>query len=157
MLPFRDRIISIHPLFGPRSFLDDELRNIVFIKDISPSGSIDLVKKLFPGFNIIEMTASEHDALVAKLQVAPYLISILANMINCNTELKTRSKKVLEMMAGVCNDQNRDVLLDTISRNPFSMDIIKEVQEKINEMVSELSDTNSDFRIEHQWDSRKCA
>ncbi len=157
MIPFRGRIISIHPLFGPRSFLDVELRNIVFIKDISFSGSVDLVKQLFPGFNIIETTASEHDALVAKVQVAPYLISILANLINCDTELKTRSKKVLEKMAGVSNDQNPNVLLDTISRNPFSMYIIKEIQEKINEMVSELSDSNSDFRIEHKWDSRKCA
>ncbi|EQD37060.1 prephenate dehydrogenase [mine drainage metagenome] len=149
MLQFRNRVISIHPLFGPRSFNENDLRNVVFVTDISPAGSIKLVKQLFQGFNVIEMTASEHDKLAAKVQVAPYLISILANLVNSNTDLKTRSKKILEMMAGISIEQNWNVLLDTIARNPFSMDILKEIEEKIKQLGGELSDSGSDLWLKH--------
>lgn len=149
MLKFSNMAISIHPLFGPRSFEEEDLRNIIFITDISPAGSIKLVKQLFHGFNVIEMTATEHDKLAAKVQVAPYLISILADLVNRKTDLMTRSKKILEMMAGVSIDQNSSVLFDTIARNPFSIGILKEIEEKIKQLGGELNDCSPDVRLKH--------
>ena len=47
MHAFRNRVISIHPLFGPGSFENKDLRNIAFISDISPRDSLKLVRELF--------------------------------------------------------------------------------------------------------------
>ncbi|MGC8514681.1 MAG: hypothetical protein ACP5OC_00915 [Thermoplasmata archaeon] len=149
MHAFKNRVISIHPLFGPGSFGDKDLRNIVFITDISPTGSLKLVRELFKGFTVIDMTADEHDDLVSKIQVIPYIMSLLADQVNADTHLSTRSKCVLDSMAAICREQNWTVLMDTITRNPYSIGILKAIEEKMSRLGGELTDRCSDIRIQH--------
>jgi prephenate dehydrogenase len=146
---FRDMVISIHPLFGPGSLADSEMRNIAFISDISPVDSFDLVQELFKGFAVIPMTAEEHDDLVSRIQVIPYIMSILAEQLCTPVDLITRSRRILDSLAAICNEQNRTVLMDTIVRNPFSIRVLKDIEEKLNKLGGEIYDRCSNNWIQH--------
>lgn len=147
---FQNRVISIHPLFGPYSFRNEGLRNIAYISDISPIGSLQLVRNLFGHFNVIPMTAVEHDFLISKIQVIPYIISLLAKRVRSDSPLKTRSEEILDSMAAICDEQNMTVLLDTIVMNPFSLNVIEEIEKNIKELGGELSDRSADFWLQHR-------
>ncbi|MHB1439240.1 MAG: Rossmann-fold NAD(P)-binding domain-containing protein [Cuniculiplasma sp.] len=149
MLRFKDRVISIHPLFGPGSFEDKEMKNIAFISDISSQNSENLVRELFHGFTVTAMTAEEHDELVSRIQVIPYVMSLLADQVCSTTDLNTRSKRILDSMASICKEQDRTVLMDTIIRNPFTIRILKDIEEKMNRIGGELSDRCSNVWIQH--------
>jgi prephenate dehydrogenase/chorismate mutase/prephenate dehydrogenase len=149
MHAFRNRVISIHPLFGPGSFENKDLRKIAFISDISPPDSLKLVRDLFEGIAVISMTADEHDELVSRIQVIPYIMSLLADQVSAVTTINTRSKLILDSMAAICREQNRSVLIDTIARNPFSIGILKDIEEKMSRLGGELTDRCSDIRPQH--------
>ena len=134
MHAFRNRVISIHPLFGPGSFENKDLRKIAFISDISPPDSLRFVKDLFEGIAVISMTADEHDELVSRIQVIPYIMSLLADQVSAVTTINTMSKLILDSMAAICREQNRSVLIDTIARNPFSIGILKDIEEKMSRL-----------------------
>ena len=140
---FAGKIISIHPLFGPLSLDDLKLRNILFINDISFLGSEDIISGLFPGYNIIPMKSDEHDHLMIELQVIPYVISMLSSRISNKTELKTRSRIILDQMSDVCSLQGSLALLDTIRLNPFSKDAIETVSKTIDDLRGEIFDNNT--------------
>jgi prephenate dehydrogenase len=149
MLRFKNRAISIHPLFGPGSLDDKDLRNLAFISDISPPNSEKLVRDLFKGFKVTSMSAEEHDELVSRIQVVPYIMSLLAEQVSSVTEMSTRSKRILDSMAAICHEQNRTVLMDTIIRNPFSLSALKDIEDKLNKIGGELYDRSSNFWTQH--------
>lgn len=149
MQKFRNRMISIHPLFGPHSFRNSSLKNIIYISDISPSGSLKLLQTLFADFNIIPMTAIEHDFLISRIQVIPYIMSLLAKQLSYNTVIKTRSKNILDAVAAICDEQNMTVLRDTIVMNPFSIDVFDEIEKQVKRLGGEMSDSCSNFWLQH--------
>ncbi len=138
---FRNGVISIHPLFGPLSVDEEGMNNIAFISDISPAGSIDIVRSLFPGSNIISMTAEDHDRLAIQLQVIPYIISILSSRMMADTDVSTHSRKALASLARVSGVQNGEVLKDTIRLNPFSKSAFTRILETLNEIGGEYIDS----------------
>jgi len=138
---FRNGIISIHPLFGPLSVDEEGMKNIAFISDISPAGSIDIVRSLFPDFNIISMTADDHDRLAIQLQVIPYIISILSSRMMADCDVSTHSRKVFASLARVSVVQNGEVLKDTIRLNPFSRSAFLQIIETLNEIGGEYIDS----------------
>ena len=138
---FRNRVISIHPLFGPLSVGEEGMNNIAFISDISPAGSIDIVKSLFPDSNIVPMTAEGHDLLAVQLQVIPYIMSILSSRIMVDTDVSTHSRKALASLAKVSQVQNGEVLKDTIRLNPFSRSAFTHILETLNEIGGEYIDS----------------
>ena len=138
---FRNGVISIHPLFGPLSVDDEGMNNIAFISDISPAGSIDIVRSLFPDSNIISMTAEDHDRLAIQLQVIPYIISILSSRMMADTDVSTHSRKALASLARVSGVQNGEVLKDTIRLNPFSKSAFTRILETLNEIGGEYIDS----------------
>jgi Prephenate dehydrogenase len=79
-MEFSEHIISIHPLFGPESY--EKNRNMIFINDISSKNSLSIIKELFYGYNIISMTAVEHDRLIGELLVKPYIFSYISDPSN---------------------------------------------------------------------------
>ena len=95
------------------------------------------------------MTADEHDELVSRIQVIPYIMSLLADQVSAVTTINTRSKLILDSMAAICREQNRTVLIDTIARNPFSIGILKDIEEKMSRLGGELTDRCSDIRPQH--------
>lgn len=141
---FADRIISIHPLFGPLSIDDQKLRNILFITDISFHGSEDIISTLFPGYNVISMKSEEHDRLMIELQVIPYLISMLSSRISNKTELKTRSRIIMDQVSDICSLQGPSTLIDTIRLNPFSNDALETMRRTIDDLRGEIFDNNTE-------------
>ena len=117
------------------------MNNIAFISDISPAGSIDIVKSLFPDSNIVPMTAEGHDLLAVQLQVIPYIMSILSSRIMVDTDVSTHSRKALASLAKVSQVQNGEVLKDTIRLNPFSRSAFTHILETLNEIGGEYIDS----------------
>ncbi len=149
MLEYSGEVISIHPLFGPRTAGKEGFKNIIFVKDVSPKGSLDVVKQLFPQHEIKQLTAREHDLMMVKLQVIPYFISLLSKSVDSPTDLKTMSKKALEEMAYVCEYQNLQVVYDTIKRNPYSADAFSMTLRKLEEIGGELLDSDTRLNTSH--------
>ncbi len=120
---YKNKLISIHPLFGPLSY--GKIKDIIFINDISYSGSFDIVKQLFPGYNIIEMTADEHDKLIAEIMVKPYIFSYISTANSSN--IRTNSyNKYLEIY-NIKKEENPDIFLNTVVLNKYTSDIINEI------------------------------
>jgi prephenate dehydrogenase len=139
-IEYAGKIISIHPLFGPLSINKEDLRNILFISDISRKGSKKLIEDLFPGFNIIQIRSVDHDRLMVQLQVIPYLLSILSSRISTETALKTRSRIILDHISSIFSSQSPEVLADTIRLNPFSKDAFGSMKRTLEELGGELFD-----------------
>ncbi len=139
---YKNEIISIHPLFGPLSIGDNELRNILFITDISIEGSMGRLSTIFPGFNILPVTSRDHDQLMLQLQVLPYLISMISARISLNTTIKTRSRVKMDQMIEVSSAQSPIVLHDTIRLNEFSRKTFDDIRSALNELEGEIFDSD---------------
>jgi len=76
------RPVSIHPLFGPGARLL-EREKLALIPLVDPSFEVELVKKLFPGVEVIVVDAEEHDRAMALTLSLPHFINIIfASTIN---------------------------------------------------------------------------
>ena len=128
MKRLRGKVVSIHPMFGPRSIGDSRYRNIIFITDISPENGMDTVKSVFPGFRITGMTADEHDRAMADLLVKPYLFSMLADSMKEGPGTITGSSYSLFLqLAALSESESRSVMEDTIRLNPYSLQVLDEM------------------------------
>lgn len=135
---FAGRIVSIHPLFGPLSQGSNAKKQIIFIEDISPVSKKDMIIKLFGHVEIISMTADRHDRIMADLLVAPYVISVLSSKLNIHGDLTTRSSRTLGCMADISKAESMEVLRKTISMNPYSSLVFREIREGIRELGGEI-------------------
>ncbi|WMT52075.1 MAG: hypothetical protein RE471_04160 [Ferroplasma sp.] len=124
---FSKKITSMHPMFGPSSYMTN--RDIIFINDISPAGSLEAMCDLFTGYNMISVTADEHDKLMAELLVKPYILSYIAD--SQEMKMETSSHKKLLELSGIKYAENQDIMLDTIKFNKNTQSIIEEVEEKL--------------------------
>lgn len=141
MKKYHHRVVSIHPMFGPSSIWNPEFQNIIFINDISPPESIKTIEGLFGGFTIFSMTAEEHDRLMVKLQVRPYILSLLAQRTSSDTSVGvscTSHRKLLDLMS-ISQLESRAALMDTIGLNPHSLDAIKDLRDELGRILTEFS------------------
>lgn len=140
MTKFRNRVISIHPMFGPGSIGNPDFRNIIYVDDISPPNSMGIIEELFPDFFIESMSADEHDKLMVELLVKPYLTSILAAAISKPVQWKTTctSHKAFQKLASISANESRLVLNDTIRHNPYSKRALDELQEGLAILMKEM-------------------
>ncbi|MHB8360730.1 MAG: Rossmann-fold NAD(P)-binding domain-containing protein [Thermoplasmataceae archaeon] len=138
LVKYGGKITSIHPLFGPLSYKIESYKNILFINDISPIGTIDSIASLFFGFNIISVTAEEHDRLMANVQVLPFILSMLSSRINTPVSVKTRSKGMLEKFAEISENENRAGLVDMIKFNLFSKELFSKIRKEIDLLEGEI-------------------
>ena len=137
---YSSRIVSMHPMFGPRSINNPEFRNILFINDISPQQSLRAIESIFPGFSITSLTADEHDRLMVEMLVRPYVLSLLTIRTSSVVPDKvtcTSHRKMLEL-SSISQTESREVLLDTIRLNPYSHDAIKLLKDEMERLHNEL-------------------
>jgi prephenate dehydrogenase/chorismate mutase/prephenate dehydrogenase len=134
---FAGHIISIHPLFGPMTFNNDNYRNIIFIDDLSINGSKRIIENLFKGFRIISMTSKEHDLLMSRQLVLPYLISMISK-IEDDSEALTFSRSLLDNIISIQLNESEEVFRDTIFLNPYSKEMVNEISSKISELKEML-------------------
>lgn len=141
MRKYANRVVSIHPMFGPASMGNPDFRNIIFVDDISPPESIRLIEEIFPGFSVAAMSADEHDRLMVELLVKPYMISMLAQRITCaiENEITCSSHSMLFNMASISRKESRSVFMDTIRHNPYSHDALRKLRNEIDSISQELS------------------
>jgi len=130
---FAGHIISIHPLFGPMTFNNDNYRNIIFIDDLSINGSKRIIENLFQGFRIISMTSKEHDLLMSRQLVLPYLISMISK-IEDDSEALTFSRSLLDNIISIQLNESEEVFRDTIFLNPYSKEMVNKISSKISEL-----------------------
>ncbi len=128
MLEFKNRIISIHPLFGPLSYKEN--KDIIFINDISYDNSIYIIKKLFKGYNIITMSSEEHDVLMSEIMVKPYILSYISDSLN--SKIKTNSYIKFLCLYNIKNNETIENMLNTIILNKNSYKIIEDMENKLN-------------------------
>ncbi len=128
MAEFKNRIISIHPLFGPLSY--EKNIDIIFINDISYENSIIVIKKLFKNYNVIPMKYDEHDKLISEILVKPYILSYISDSLN--SEIKTNSYIKFIETYNIKNNENIENFMNTIVLNRNSYKIIEEMEHKLN-------------------------
>lgn len=154
---FRGEVVSIHPMFGPKSIDSRKHSDIIFISDISPAGSQKLIEEMFPGFNIIRMTADEHDKVIADLLVKPYIFSLLANLITIGEhQVSCTSFETLLDLMRISGSESKRVLEDTIRFNPYAQEILQKIQLGTSGMLQTLGEgKNFTFagksESEHDW------
>ncbi|MEM0156532.1 MAG: hypothetical protein QXN26_00510 [Thermoplasmataceae archaeon] len=134
--PFSGRIISIHPLFGPSTINSGKPGDIIYIEDYSIPGSTDVIHRMFPGSPLKIMSSSDHDRAMIDLLVRPYILSMLAHSSGkAETSLSTRSSRMLSEFEGICSDESIEVMMDTITLNPYSMDILVKIRDGLDRII----------------------
>lgn len=142
--PFAGNIISIHPLFGPLTLNSGNQRNIIYIDDLSTPGSIGIIKQMFPGSSITSMSSSCHDRTMIDLLVRPYILSMLADSSGkAETDLTTRSSGMLSEFESIYEDESRDIMMDTISMNPYSMDILVKIRDRLGSIIENVENSHT--------------
>lgn len=131
-------IVSIHPLFGPMSADPKGRKQIAFINDISREGSCGLVRELFSDFDVLSLTADEHDKAMANLLVSPYLLSIISKrLLKADTFLLTNSFRRGIEFSSLIDNENPRIVNDTISLNPYAKDVFHEIQQHVENIMKE--------------------
>ena len=141
---FSGKLISIHPMFGPKSINDPVFRNIIYIDDLSIKDGERIIRAIFPGFRIIHMTSGEHDSAMADLLVKPYIFSLLANSIMAGEyDFGGFSYNNMKKIMDLVNSESRQVVMDTILLNPESPEIIMKIREYLDKLDDRIrgSDT----------------
>ncbi len=136
MTSFSRHIISLHPLFGPESY--EKNKSIIFINDISRINSLDDIKNMFPGYNIISMDAEEHDTLMGEILVKPYILSYISE--SRNSDIVTGSYSKFLEIEKIKYKENPGVLIDTIKYNTNSREIINEIEKKLQDLKKLIGD-----------------
>ncbi len=133
---YAKRITSIHPLFGPMSY--NSIKDVIFINDISKENSLSDLKSMFKDWHFIEMSADDHDKLMSELLVKPYIISMI---LDGDYNIKTGSYKKLLEIEKIKHNESKKVFNDTLMYNPYTMDIINDLIERLNK-VKDLIEHN---------------
>ncbi|MGC8672741.1 MAG: hypothetical protein ACP5TO_04465 [Thermoplasmata archaeon] len=141
-LKYKNKIISIHPLFGPRSYNKISFKNIIYITDISIEGTKEKIVNLFPDYHILDMTAIEHDKFISQQLVFPYILSILSNKYNLDNAY-TNSAFITRKLSYIFENENKEVLFDTIIYNPYSIEIIRNLNFELNKIGGIIDDFHS--------------
>ena len=137
---YRGRVISIHPVFGPRSIDNPDFRNIIYVDDLSPDNGTEIISSLFPEFRLVHMTAEEHDRAMVEVLIKPFFMSRIAAEITGGTfEFTGPSQMVLRQLASISASESSGVLEDTIRLNPFARAALKEIAQVSNELEKEYS------------------
>ncbi len=124
------KFVSIHPLFGPLSYPGNS--NVCHITDLSMEGSHQILHELFPSCRILPMSMKEHEKLTSGTLVAPYVLSLIASNISPRDAVATRSSTLMNALASVLDNENIDVVMDTIRLNPNTPDILRQIEECIH-------------------------
>lgn len=130
MNPFARRFISIHPLFGPKSIGNSRSSNIIFVKDLSIPESEKTISRIFPGFNILQMTADEHDRLMLSQLVFPYIVSIIQQGF---PQPLTHSARLLDQARDIINGESGQVVRDIIMKNPHVGEFVNMIGEIVKD------------------------
>jgi len=125
---YKGHIVSIHPLFGPLSY--QKRKKILVIKDLSIPNYGIVLDELFPGYEFLEMDLEEHDEIMAIAQAIPYLLSLSVNVPEINIDMN--SYNALRKLINLRENENPEVMRDSIQLNPFAKPLIRKLIENVS-------------------------
>ena len=126
---YKGHFISIHPLFGPLSY--EKRKKILVIKDLSIPNYGSVLDELFPSYEFLEMDLEEHDKIMAIAQAIPYLLSLSVNVPEINIDMN--SYNALKALINLRENENPDIMIDSIKLNPFAKPLIRKLLENISQ------------------------
>lgn len=142
----RGHVIGLHPLFGSR-FKDVSKQDIIICcpkRSKYKKGIIGIVKQL--GMIPHEMTASEHDKLMATIQVIPHLSALISGTlfkalkIHPENSLKICSPvyKTELCMIGRIYSQNPALYASIIGQNKHSKKIAQTLKKALDDLIPNI-------------------
>lgn len=138
MLRYSGQVVSLSLM----NELEGDVQKLTLssISDVTAPDSQEVISALFPGVQVVEKTAEEHDRLMSELLVKPYIFSLLSRKI---TDLDQTPKTgeyemVLEISRYVTN-YNIDHIRDMLRNNPNTPEIFSKFEENVKRVWNELS------------------
>lgn len=133
----RNRLLSIHPLFG--SSADQFGRNsIIVIND-----GFRFVKGLFPHFRIFTLSARDHDKLMTCLLSLPHILALVFADVSSKrkfqSDLSTPSFDAFLEIARKTLSENPRVYHEIQSHNKYDFVMLKEIQDSSKRLATLLS------------------
>jgi prephenate dehydrogenase len=147
LLPHETNLLGSHPLFGPDSVqnsLQDHL--VIFTPYRIPVTKLEEYKKFWTdfGLKIFEMTADEHDRLMAwSLALTHFLGRSLNNLPLPDTRISTRDFQNLIQLSRKINRDTWELFEDMHRFNPYTREMREMLLENIQslkEKLDEISD-----------------
>ncbi len=137
----RGKVISIHPIFGPRSIGNSGFHNIIYVDDLSPDNGEEIIHGLFPKFRLVHMTAEEHDRAMVEILIKPFFLSRIASEITGkDLGFTGPSQEVLRQLASISGSESSGVLDDTIRLNPFAKSALREISQVSKRLDEEFGE-----------------
>ncbi len=148
-------VVSIHPLFGPSAneFSQNTIAVVKRKGNLAKDSrnSLQLVKGIFPQYNIIQLDALEHDREMAlKLTLPHALALVFAKVLSRNnrsmgrdTRLETPSFSAMKEISSKVLSENPDVYFEIQTANKFTRTVLKDLESAIKEFkeIVELKDS----------------
>lgn len=142
-------VIGLHPLFGPK-FKDLRGQDLVVCQALESRSDplyVALCEELRAiGVNLHEMTAADHDSLMATIQVIPHLGALINGHLFRN--LGIDAAKSLEIcspvyktelyMIGRIHSQNPALYASIIAQNPHSAKVVQELAQIVESLKAQI-------------------
>ncbi len=138
-------ILGTHPLFGPEKKFKAKENTIIICRVKYGDKSkfiIDLFEK--NNLNVVELSPSEHDKIMAYIHGFYYLINItyldilkdnFYNIENLKNLMTTSFNKYIESLENIFN--TKDWLIDSISyKNPYINETVSKFKEKLGKRIN---------------------
>ncbi len=139
------RFVSTHPMFGPTfgNVKDLSNENAIIISESDKEGK-EFFQNFFAFHNIriFEYSFRQHDETIAYSLSIPFSSSLI--FASCMKELEvpgTTFKKHLEISRGLLSED--DFLLSEILFNPFTLEQIENIHEKLDVLIKMIRSKNS--------------
>jgi len=140
----QNEIIGTHPLFGPESIAKKVPDLKVVISNISgKEKTIKDLKKLIQklNFQVLEMTAEEHDKQMAHVQALSHFIGFALRDFGLRKDLELKTlayRRMYALYENVLNDS--DELFETIQNyNPYAKNVRKEFWQHLETLDKQLN------------------
>ena len=142
-LPKNTGIIATHPMFGPDSYSPfRELKMVMYpVRDIH--NQYDKLKHTFESksISVVEMSPEVHDRDAAMSQGITHFIGrVLSEAGISSTKINTFGfNELLGVIEQTCND-SLDLFKDLQNYNPYTIEMIKKLEEAINMVQNQIEE-----------------
>jgi chorismate mutase/prephenate dehydrogenase len=135
------RVTSIHPLFGPSTYL---LRDSdVLVCDAGDAGATTAVEQLFrlTSAKIVHLPLADHDRIMADLLSLAHATAIAFALALPETEHPVRSTtfRALESLAAAVVRESADVYYEIQTMNPHSADSLERLRGALDRIVAAVT------------------
>lgn len=143
-------VVGLHPLFGPH-FRNLQGQDLVLCPADSRDGQVlqdvlgDFLRSL--GLRVHEMSAAEHDRLMATIQVIPHLSALISGMlfrrlgidVQRSLDICSPVYRTELYMMGRIHSQNPSLYASIIAQNDHSLEVVEQLQSILAELQGAIA------------------